>query len=328
VIRTPVCDLLGITVPVVAAPFGPWEQVDLAAAVSRAGGLGSVGTALRSPDDLRDQWRRLRSLTDRPFAVNHQNRPFDEAAFAATLAARPKVISFHICVPADLVARAHDAGILWMQQVMDRHQAEDALAAGADVIIAQGGEAGGHGGWVSTLVLVTETVALAGDVPVLAAGGIAGGAGLAAALALGAQGVSMGTRFLASTEAGVHHDWKRRVVDAQALDAVKVVNSDPIMPPYTRSGVRSQARALETPLITVLRERPDDVDPAVAGPELIAAIRAGRGDQFLPFTGQSAALIHEILPAAEILRRTVANAELALQRAMDTTGRTARPTIA
>ena len=327
-IRTPVCDLLGITVPVVAAPFGPWEQVDLAAAVSRAGGLGSVGTALRSPDDLRDQWRRLRSLTDRPFAVNHQNRPFDEAAFAATLAARPKVISFHIGVPADLVARAHDAGILWMQQVMDRHQAEDALAAGADVIIAQGGEAGGHGGWVSTLVLVTETVALAGDVPVLAAGGIAGGAGLAAALALGAQGVSMGTRFLASTEAGVHHDWKRRVVDAQALDAVKVVNSDPIMPPYTRSGVRSQARALETPLITVLRERPDDVDPAVAGPELIAAIRAGRGDQFLPFTGQSAALIHEILPAAEILRRTVADAELALQRAMDTTGRTARPAIA
>jgi enoyl-[acyl-carrier protein] reductase II len=92
--------------------------------------------------------------------------------------------------------------------------------------------------------------------------------------------------------------------------------------------VRSQARALETPLITVLRERPDDVDPAVAGPELIAAIRAGRGDQFLPFTGQSAALIHEILPAAEILRRTVADAELALQRALDTTRRAARPAIA
>src|SRR4051812_43113914 len=146
VIRTPVCDLLGITVPVVAAPFGPWEQVDLAAAVSRAGGLGSLGTALCSPDELRDRLRRLRSLTDRPFAVNHQTRPFDEPAFAATVAARPRVISFHMGVPADLVARAHDAGILWMQQVMDRRQAEDALAAGADVIIAQGGEAGGHGG--------------------------------------------------------------------------------------------------------------------------------------------------------------------------------------
>jgi nitronate monooxygenase/enoyl-[acyl-carrier protein] reductase II len=231
-------------------------------------------------------------------------------------------------VPGDLVARAHDAGILWMQQVMDRHQAEDALAAGADVIIAQGGEAGGHGGWVSTLVLVTEVVALAGDVPVLAAGGIAGGAGLAAALALGAQGVSMGTRFLASTEAGVHDEWKRRVVDAQALDAVKVVNDDPIMPPYTRGGVRSQARALETPLIAALREHPDTVDPAVAGPALIAAIRAGRGDQFLPFAGQSAALVHEVLPAAEILRRTVADAELALHRALSTTGRTSRLDIA
>jgi nitronate monooxygenase/enoyl-[acyl-carrier protein] reductase II len=215
-----------------------------------------------------------------------------------------------------------------MQQVMDRHQAEDALAAGADVIIAQGGEAGGHGGWVSTLVLVTEVVALAGDVPVLAAGGIAGGAGLAAALALGAQGVSMGTRFLASTEAGVHRDWKRRVVEAQALDAIKVVNDDPIMPPYTRGGVRSQARALGTPLITALREHPDTVDPAVAGPGLIAAIRAGRGDQFLPFTGQSAALVHDILPAAEILRRTVADAELALRKALDTTGRAAVAGIA
>jgi Nitronate monooxygenase len=125
-------------------------------------------------------------------------------------------------------------------------------------------------------------------------GGIAGGAGLAAALALGAQGVSMGTRFLASTETGVHHDWKRRV-DAEALGAVKVVNDDPIMPPYTRGGVRSQARALDTPLITALREHPNAVDPAVAGPELIAAIRAGRGDQFLPFAGQSAALIHDVL---------------------------------
>jgi nitronate monooxygenase/enoyl-[acyl-carrier protein] reductase II len=122
----------------------------------------------------------------------------------------------------------------------------------------------------------------------------------------------------------VHPDWKRRVVDAQALDAVKVVNDDSIMPPYSRPGVRSQARALETPLITALREHPDAVDPAVAGPTLIAAIRAGRGDQFLPFAGQSAALVHEILPAAEILRRTVSDAELALHRALGTTDRTSR----
>jgi enoyl-[acyl-carrier protein] reductase II len=167
-IHTSVCDLLGIDVPVVAAPFGPWEQVELAAAVSAAGGLGSLGTALRGPDELRAQWARVRGLTSRPFAVNHQMRPFDEAAFAATLQARPRVVSFHIGVPTDLIVRAHDAGILWMQQVMDVRQAEDALGAGADVIIAQGGEAGGHGGWVSTVVLLPEVVALAGDVPVLA----------------------------------------------------------------------------------------------------------------------------------------------------------------
>ena len=103
-------------------------------------------------------------------------------------------------MPADLVARARDAGIIWIQQVMDCDQAEQALDTGADVIVAQGGEAGGHSGWVSTMVLVPQVVDVAGDVPVVAAGGIADGRGLAAALALGAQGVSMGTRFLASHE--------------------------------------------------------------------------------------------------------------------------------
>ena len=95
-------------------------------------------------------------------------------------------------VPADLIARAHDAGILWIQQVVDRREAEEALAAGADVIVAQGGEAGGHCGWVSTMVLVPQVVDVAGDIPVVAAGGIADGRGLAAALALGAQGVQHG----------------------------------------------------------------------------------------------------------------------------------------
>jgi enoyl-[acyl-carrier protein] reductase II len=125
----------------------------------------------------------------------------------------------------------------------------------------------------------------------------------------------MGTRFLASVEAAVHPDWKHRVVRAGALDAVKVVNDDPIMPPYSRPCVRSQARALETPLVTALREHPESVDPAVTGPELIAAIRSGRGDQYLPFAGQSVGLVHDILPAAEIVRRTVADAAATLARA-------------
>jgi hypothetical protein len=118
-VRTPVCDLLGIEVPVVLAPFGPWKQVELAAAVSNAGALGSVGTAIRSADELRPQWQRLRELTGRPFAINHTGRPFGEAVFAASLEAAPAAISFHMGVPRERIAEAHDAGALWIQQVGD-----------------------------------------------------------------------------------------------------------------------------------------------------------------------------------------------------------------
>jgi enoyl-[acyl-carrier protein] reductase II len=315
VLRTPVCDLLGIDVPIIGAPFGPWEQVELAAAISGAGALGSVGTALRPVGELQAQWARLRELTDRPFAINHTVRPFDEDAFVATLAFGPAAISFHLGVPADLIARAHEAGIRWIQQVMNRQQALEAVEAGADVIVAQGGEAGGNSGWVSTMVLVPQVVDIAGDIPVIAAGGIADGRGLAAALALGAQGASLGTRFLAATEMPVADEWKRRIVAADALDAVKVVNSARVMPPFNRPGGPAEPRALTTPLIEQLREHPEWIDPSVMGLRLREALLAGRGDEYLPFTGQSAGLISDVLPAAEIVARVVAEAEEALSRA-------------
>ncbi|MET0684345.1 MAG: nitronate monooxygenase [Solirubrobacteraceae bacterium] len=306
------CDLLGIDVPIVGAPFGPWEQVDLAAAISRAGALGSVGTALRPAAELEAQWRRLRELTDRPFAINHTVRPFDEAVFAASLRVAPRAISFHLGVPPDLIARAHEAGAIWIQQVMDARQAEAALEGGADVIVAQGGEAGGNGGWVSTMVLVPQVVDLAGDVPVLAAGGIADGRGLAAALALGAQGAVVGTRFLASTELSIAEAWKRRVVAADAVDAVKVTSSELVMPPFNRPGGPAEPRALRTSLVDQLREDPGSVDAERVGAELRAALLEGRGHEFLPFAGQSAALVHDVLPAADIIRRLMSEAEAVL----------------
>ena len=311
-LRTPFCELVGIDAPIIGAPFGPWDQVELAAAISDAGALGSVGTALRSVGELQAQWERLRSLTDKPFAINHTVRPFDEAAFAATLVFRPAAISFHLGVPADLVARAHDAGILWIQQVMNRTQAEEAVTAGADVIVAQGGEAGGNGGWVSTMVLVPQVVDIAGDIPVIAAGGIADGRGLAAALALGAQGVNLGTRFLATTEMNVADTWKQRIVAADALDAVKVANSARVMPPFNRPGGPAEPRALSTPLIEQLRRNPEWIDPAVMGARLRASLLAGGGHEYLPFTGQSAGLISDVRPAAEIVERIVAEAEATL----------------
>lgn len=313
-VRTPLCDVLGIEVPIICAPFGPFDSVDLAAAVCAAGGLGSLGTAVRALPELRQQWARLRERTDRPFAINHTVRPLDEESFAATIEFRPAAISFHLAVCPDLITRAHDAGIRWIQQVMTRDQAAQALAAGADVIISQGSEAGGLGGFVSTMVLVPQVVDLAGDVPVVAAGGIADGRGMAAALALGASGVAMGTRFLASTEMAISQHWKQRIVAADALDAVKVPNSERVMGTDNRPGVPpAQPRSLRTSLTDALADDPDSVEAAEVGPRLVAAIARGRGDEYLPFTGQSAGLIHDIRPAAEIIRTVLTETLVALR---------------
>jgi nitronate monooxygenase/enoyl-[acyl-carrier protein] reductase II len=318
-VRSGLCEQLGIDFPIVLAPFGPWEEVDLAAAVCEAGGLGSVGTAVRSPAELREQWERLRDLTDRPFAINHTGRPFNQDAFDATLEFGPAAISFHMGIPADLIAAAHDRGILWLQTVGEAGAAVAAIDAGADVLVAQGAEAGGNSGWVATMVLVPAVVDVAGDVPVVAAGGIADGRGIAAAFALGAQGVSLGTRFLASTEMTIAPAWKQRIVAAAAVDAVKVPHSERVMPPFTlpQRGLPFAPRALRTDLIDRLEADPESIDPVEMGPRLLAAVRAGGGHELLPFAGQSAELVHDIVPAREIMQRLVTSTVEAAQRAVE-----------
>jgi enoyl-[acyl-carrier protein] reductase II len=317
-VRTTFCDLLDLELPLVLAPFGPWEQVELAAAVSNAGALGSVGTAVRGAAELRSQWTRLRELTDRPFAINHTGRPFDEDVFNAILEAAPAAISFHIGVPLECIAEAHAVGARWIQQVGDVRSAYLAAEAGADVLVAQGWEAGGNAGWVSTLVLVPQVVDAVADVPVLAAGGIADGRGVAAALALGAQGAVLGTRFLASTEMRIPAEWKERIVAADATDTVKVANSDRVLPPITLelpAGRPPAPRTLRTPFVDRLESDPASVDPAEAVPALVAAVRANAGHDLLPFTGQSAGLIGDVVPASEIVARLVRETEAALDLA-------------
>lgn len=322
--NTSLCDLLGIDVPIISAPFGPWDAVRLAAAVAEAGGLGSLGTAVRPVTDLQRQWAELRGLTDRPFAINHQPRPFDPAAFEATLATRPAVISYHMGDPGELVDRAHQAGCLWMQQVMDVDQARRAVDRGVDIIVAQGGEAGGHCGSIGTLVLVPQVVDVAGPRPVVAAGGIADGRGLAAALALGASGVVMGTRFLASTEMAVHPDWKAMIVAAASGDARHSDLVDRLLPPYNRPHDPATARVLPTAFADGWADRADELagHGADLGPMILGAILAGRGHEYVPFAGQSVGLIRDIQPAREIIARTVADAELIL---LDLAHSTRRP---
>jgi nitronate monooxygenase/enoyl-[acyl-carrier protein] reductase II len=309
------CDLLGIKVPIIGAPFGPWDQVTLAAAVSEAGGLGSVGSVMRPAEELREQWQRLKTLTDRPFAINHTGRPFDREVFDAILDFGPPVVSFHLAAPGGFVERAHDAGALWMQQVMSVEQASRALDLGADVIVAQGSEAGGHGGSVSTMVLVRQVVEVAGATPVVAAGGIADGGGLLAALAMGAQAVSMGTRFVASTEFNVNQEWKKMIVTANAEDAVKTDALEPIMPLYnTAEPWHGKERMLRTAFMDTWEDRP--VEMADVASELrvamFDAIQAGNGHEYSPFVGQSVGLIADVVPVAQIIRRTIAEAEDAL----------------
>ena len=147
---------------------------------------------------------------------------------------------------------------------------------------------------------------MAGATPVLAAGGIADGRGLAAVLAMGAQGAVMGTRFLASEEMGVAPEWKAAIVAAQARDAVKVAGHERVLPPFNRPHAPTTPRALRTPLVDALREAPETVDPQEVGPVIVASVRAGGGHEHLPFAGQSCGLVHDVLPAAEIVRRTLA----------------------
>jgi enoyl-[acyl-carrier protein] reductase II len=316
-LRTALCELLGLEHPVIQGSIGPWTTPELPAAVSNAGGLGSVGTALRTLPELKEVVSRVRELTQRPFAINHTLRPLDDEAFTWSLEAKPKAISLAIGARRELVERTHEAGALFIQQVHTVAQAEEAAEFGADVIIAQGWEAGGFSGFVGTMALIPQVVDAVAPVPVVAAGGIADGRGLAAALVLGAQGINIGTRFVASEEARVQDDWKRAIVEADSLDAVKVEFANQVFPPAGDGGYSTLPRALRTEWIDRGNADPDFVEDRAEelGRELAAAARERRAEELVPFTGQTTGLIDDVLSVAEIMRRLVEEAERALASA-------------
>jgi nitronate monooxygenase/enoyl-[acyl-carrier protein] reductase II len=303
-LHTPLCDLIGIDLPIIQGSIGPWTTAELPAAVSGAGGLGSVGTALVPPDRLRAIIARVRELTDRPFAVNYTRRPFAQEAFAVGLEARPRVISLAIGDPGDLPARAHEAGALFMTQVHSREQAVTAAEQGADIIIAQGGEAGGFGAEISLMALLPQVVEAVAPLPVVAAGGIADGRGLAAALLLGAQGINIGTRFVAATEAGVPEAYQQAIVAARSDDAVKVTFADEVFPPPTEGGFRTRPRAVRTPFI----ESWTGENREAAAQQLLDSVKSGSIHELVPFAGQTVGLIDSVEPVATIIDSMVEQA--------------------
>jgi len=308
--------------------MGVFTSAELVAAVSNAGALGSLGTGLRPVESLKrellerpvtslkEELPRIRQLTTRPFAVNITLAQPNEEIFALVLEARPPIISFALGDPGELVKRAHAIGSLVMHQVTTVAQAKRATERGVDVNIAQGGEAGGFGGAVAALPLIPQVVDAVRPIPVVAAGGIADGRGLAAALVLGAQGVNVGTRFLASAEAPISQSWKQAILAAASEDAVKVEIWNDIFPPWS-TAYDTVPRAIRTPFIEKWEGHREaaTADAARLRGEVISAIQRGNMQDFIPWAGQTAGLVREILPAAEIVRRMVFEAEDALRRA-------------
>jgi len=317
--RTRLCELLGIEYPIIQAGMGIVHPAHaLVAAVSNAGALGSLGAALRSPSELREQIALIRERTTRPFAVNFVVSDFKEETFAAALDARPAVISLALGDPGDLVRRAHAAGALVVHQIHTVAQAVQAAGRGVDAVIAQGGEAGGFGQFVSTLPLIPQVVDAVRPLPVVAAGGIGDGRGIAAALLLGAAGVNMGTRFLASVEAPIAEGWKKLIIAAQSEDAIKVeLWNDISRSPMGRAGYGTVPRALRTPFHDRWAQRRAEAVQEVEElrGEIQAAVAEGRFHEYMPFAGQSAGLIHEVLPVREIIRRLMSQAEETLRQA-------------
>ena len=223
-LRTRICELLGIDHPIALGGMGTGTNAALVAAVSGAGGFGVLGASGFAPDDLRREVEAIRRQTDRPFGLNHLLFQMPEDRYAASLALHPKVISTAWAWPHQdlktLFSRARDAGSLVMHMVSEVPEAERAVEAGADVIVAQGTEGGGHVGVMGTMPLIPMVVRAVAPVPVLAAGGVADGAGLAASLALGAEGILLGTRFLATPEAPVPDGYKRSIVESDGHDTI------------------------------------------------------------------------------------------------------------
>ena len=318
--RTRACDVLGIEHPLVLGGMAGVAASRLVAAVSNAGALGTLGCANQPPAWIGSAVREVREKTKRPFALNLLLFVADEAAIAAVLAAKPAVFSTSWPRAGDdlktLFARARDAGCKVMHMVSTAAEARRAAEAGADVVVAQGSEGGGHVGVIGTIALVPLVVRALTDVapiPVLAAGGLATGSGLAAALALGADGALMGTRFLATEESPLPEGFRRAIL---ASDGHNTLLTE--IPDVARGRVWPGAfsRVARNRFIERWAGREGELRArqAEAAAGLQRAVAEGDAEEGALFMGQDAGLIDSIEPAGEIVRRIVADAEEILRR--------------
>jgi NAD(P)H-dependent flavin oxidoreductase YrpB (nitropropane dioxygenase family) len=320
-IRTPICDLLDIEHPIALGGMGSATSPALVAAVSRAGGLGALGCHYLTPDQIRECTAAIRRETNKPFGLNFLLFDIREDSFEMALELRPGVMQFAWARPEQNLKsyfdRAHAAGCKVTHMAGAVSEATRAAEAGADVIIAQGSEGGGHVGWMASMPLIPMVVDAVSPIAVLAAGGFADGRGLVAALGLGAQGILLGTRFLATEESPIHPNLKQAIVDSDGHDTLLSEIPD-IAAGLVWPGAMSRSRRNRFIERWAGREWALRQHRAEARAGLQLARKNGDAEEAVLSMGQDAGLIHDIVPAAEIVSRIIEEAERIL------TGRVAR----
>jgi NAD(P)H-dependent flavin oxidoreductase YrpB (nitropropane dioxygenase family) len=311
-IHTRICELLGVVHPIVLGGMGTATTAPLVAAVSNAGGFGTLGTSAFNAETLQAQIEGIRERTDKPFGVNHLMFQIQEDMFQVTLRARPAVAAFAWARKdqdlREYFRRAHGAGCTVMYMAGEVAEASRAAQAGADVIVAQGTEAGGHVVWMASLPLVPMMVNAVAPLPVLAAGGIADGRGLAAALALGAEGVLLGTRFMATPEAPIHANYKTAIVKSDGHDTVLTeipdLASQRVWPGAMSRAQRNKFIEHWSGREWALRQNAREI-----GREVAAARAAGDVENAPLSFGQDAGLIDSVKSVRQVVEDIVTEAQ-------------------
>ncbi|MFN8052995.1 MAG: nitronate monooxygenase [Acidimicrobiales bacterium] len=315
--RTRLTDILQIEHPVMLAGMGGVSYSELAAAVSNGGGFGCLGASTMSNDRMEQEIAATRALTDKPFGVDLLTAmPGDMAAqVELIIAGGATVFAAGLGVPREVVSMCHDNNIIVVNICGKVRHAVAAVEAGCDIVVAQGTEAGGHTGLIATMALVPQVVDAVGDrVPVVAAGGIVDGRGLAAALSLGADGIWVGTRFIATPEAYGVRGYKETLLAAHEDDTT-----------ISRAFTGKTCRVIRNEYTQYFDEHPDELQPFPQ--QFVTSMNAGANHlglgldddrvdpkkEFFP-AGQGVGAIDSLEPAGELVARFVREAEAALDR--------------
>ncbi|MGQ9628526.1 MAG: enoyl-[acyl-carrier-protein] reductase FabK [Anaerolineae bacterium] len=307
-VRTALCDLLGIKYPIIQGGMAWVATAELSAAVSEAGGLGILGGGDAPPDYVRDQIRHLKKMTDKPFGVNIPLfSPHVDEIVRVCIEEKVNVVSTGAGNPAPIIPPLKEAGIVVMPVVASVALAKRMERAGADAIVAEGMESGGHIGDVATMPLIPQVVD-ALKIPVVAAGGFGDGRGLVAALALGASGVQMGTRFICTTECIAHPNYKEKIVSAG--DRATIVTGQSLGHPVRAFKNRMTRRFQELEKTGATEE---EIIAFGTGALRRAAIEGDMVDGSV-MAGQISGLICDVIPVRELIERIIAEAEEVIQR--------------